>query len=118
MCGRCGDIRALDPEPTVWVTCRCGNLSGHWTEPYRGICEFKALDKSRAFGLGLNNHLLMPALRGELAMHEDFRAFHELATDAPGFVFDKTKCGCWAVPFRIGATSDTSFVKEEPPDVH
>lgn len=110
MCGVCGDFRALDPTPGKWVACRCGQLSGHWVDPVRGIAEFDARDRSRSFVLGLNNHLLTPALRGELAMHQDFREAHERATAAPNHVFDKSRCGCWAVVFGIGLTNDTSFV--------
>lgn len=112
MCGSCGDFRALSPDRGEWVTCRCGNLSGHWVDGERGIAEFKARDRPKAFVLGLNNHLLMPALRGQLGMFQDFREAHERATDAPNHVFDKSRCGCWAVIFAIGRTSDTSFVED------
>lgn len=113
MCGLCGDFRALDPVPSTWVECRCGALKGHWKDPLRGIAEFEARDRRRAFVLGLNNQLLTPALEGKLAMFSDFQAAHKLATVAPNHVFDASRCGCWAVVFQIGATNDTSFVENE-----
>ena len=63
------------------------------------------------FGLGLNNQLLVRAVTASAQLWEDYRAWHDIATSAPGYVFDKAKAGCWAVVFRIGSTSDTRFVE-------
>lgn len=113
-CGSCGDIQALQ---VWWRSCRCGNTSARWADPDRGTAVFSEtrtdgtpVRKAACYGLGLNNHLLGPALRGELAMHQDFRAAHARATDAPGYVFDASRCGCWAVVFKVGATNDVSWV--------
>jgi hypothetical protein len=64
------------------------------------------------FGLGLNNQLLLRAITADGQMWQDYRDWHELATDAPGYVFDKAKAGCWAVVFRVGSTSDTRWADE------
>lgn len=108
LCGSCGDIQALQKE---WRSCRCGIVSAHWTNGALGLAEFRVDPDLRryAFVLGLNNRLFGPALRGELGMFEDFRAAHELATDAPNHVFDKSRCGCWAVVFAVGRTNDVSW---------
>lgn len=113
LCGYCADIQALQSE---WRTCKCGVTSAHWVDPFRGTAEFRQpappADGSHCFLLGLNNHLLAPALRGELAMFEDFRAAHERATDAPNHVFDKSRANCWAVIVRVGQTSDVTWAAE------
>lgn len=116
VCGNCSDIQALRPE---WRTCHCGNTSARWIDPFRGTAEFRARDRSKAFLLGLNNQLLGPALRGELAMFQDFRAAHDLATNAPHHVFDEKRANCWAVVVRVGQTADVGWAEGPPsePDV-
>ncbi len=112
-CGSCGDIQALQ---VGWRTCACGAISAHWVNPHTGTAEFKASETNKRYGflLGLNNNLLVPALRGELAMFQDFRAAHEQATKAPNHIFDESRASCWAVVVRVGTTSDVTWVKEEP----
>lgn len=118
-CGYCGDIRALghaespllDTDP---VSCSCGKTQGRWIDPSRGTAEFLVPPGNppfRCFILGLNNQLLVPALRGELGMWQDFRDAHNAATDAPNHVFDKSRAACWAVIARVGSTSDVRFVE-------
>jgi hypothetical protein len=70
-------------------------------------------DKSKVHGLGLNNSLLRSALSAHGQTWEDYRAWHDTATDAPGYVFDKSRAGCWAVVFAIGSTSDTRWASDE-----
>lgn len=113
-CGRCADVRSLPNLPPLfeWIECRCGNMRARWVDPERGIAEYAAKQTEFAFGVGFNNQFLIPALRGETAMHEDARRLHDLATDAPGYVFDKSGASCWAIIFRPGATSDTSWAED------
>ena len=99
VCGACGDIRGIRRE---MVTCDCGNIQAVWEDPDAGTVLLRTRDRRTAFILGLNNRLLVPGLRGELAMWEDFREAHEAATDAPGYVFDKARAGCWAALVRAG----------------
>lgn len=108
VCAACGDIQALQRE---WRTCTCGNTSARWIDPHMGTAEFRGEDRSKCYLLGLNNNLLIPALRGELAMWQDFRAVHEQATEAPGYVFDKKRAGCWAVLVRVGQTNDVGWAE-------
>lgn len=115
-CGLCGDIRAIRARQAddTWTICECGNAAARWIDPWRGTVEFdgrKATERSRCFILGLNNHLLEPALRGELGMFQDFREYHELATNAPGSVFDKSRASCWAVLVRAGQTGDVTWLE-------
>lgn len=120
-CGSCGDIQALQEE---WRACVCGKTEARWVDARKGTAEFKdpgPHDRRYCFLLGLNNHLLVPALRGELAMFQDFRAAHERATHAPGYIFDREKADCWAVVVRVGQTSDVTWAgpaeAEPPPDL-
>jgi hypothetical protein len=110
VCGKCADVQALQVE---WRTCMCGNTSAHWVNPEAGTAEFRAKDRSKAFLLGLHNGMLIPALRGELARWEDFRTAHEAATDAPGYIFDRSHANCWAVVAGVGRTSDVTWAEDE-----
>lgn len=114
-CGECADIRALPNTPPLQehVSCRCGNVEAWWVNPSAGTVKVRARVRASAFILGLNNQLLVPALRGELGMHEDFRRAHDEATDAPNHVFDKSRCGCWAVIFAVGRTNDVSWADDD-----
>lgn len=111
-CGLCYDLRALpntSPLREV-ISCRCGNVQARWDDPQRGTAVFAARDRTTALGVGFNNAFLVPALSGKLLMHADARRYHEIATTAPGYVFDESKAGCWAVVYRPGSTTDTRFV--------
>jgi hypothetical protein len=112
ICGLCGDIQALQIE---WRSCKCGNVEAHWTNGQLGLAEFRCWDYGTAFLLGLNNTVLAPALRGQLLMNEDWREAHEQATDAPGYIFDKSKKACWAVIVRMGTTADVKRADDTPP---
>lgn len=116
MCGACGDFKALARDGS-WRECECGTVAARWTDSHRGLAEFWTEAESErryAFVLGLNNHLLQPALEGRLGMHADFRAAHDLATDAPSHVFDKSRCSCWAVVFAVGRTNDVAWAETGP----
>lgn len=110
ICGECADIQALQDE---WRTCKCGNVSARWTNALLGIAEFKARNREKAFLLGMNNRLLGPALRGELAMWEDCRAAHDIATKAPNHIFDESRANCWAVVVAVGRTNDVKWASPE-----
>ena len=114
-CGACGDIQALQTE---WRICKCGITSGHWVDPYRGTAEFRKSPEALQYSyiLGLNNHLLSPALRGELGMFEDYRKAHDRATKAPNHVFDESRANCWAVVIKVGRTSDVSWAEDDGVD--
>lgn len=111
VCGRCGDIQALMDE---WRSCKCGNVEAHWTDGRLGLAEFRCRDYGTAFLLGLNNRVLGPALNGELGGNEEWRRAHEAATDAPGYIFDRSKKDCWAVIVRMGATADVKRAEDDP----
>lgn len=108
LCGKCMDMRMLGQAAYNVRTCECGNVSAWWTNPLTGTAEFYAKDRSMAFGIGMNNRLLNPALKrimdhGYLA-NDSFRQFHDEAVDAPGYYFDKSMMNCWAIVFKPGTT--------------
>lgn len=114
VCTACMDIRGLpnSGDVTRWVACSCSNARARWREPSRGTVDVQAQMPEYVRILGLNNQMLTPALRAERLTHEQRRALHDLATDAPDHVFDKSRACCWAVVFRVGETSDTQFVEK------
>lgn len=106
-------IISPDPSPVVWVVCQCGSSAVRWEDPKAGKLVVAARDRSAVHGLGLNNDLLIRALAAPGQMWEDYRNWHDIATDAPGYVFDKSRASCWAVIFAIGSTSDTRWASDE-----
>jgi hypothetical protein len=42
-----------------------------------------------------------------------YQDLHEKATDAPGYLFDKSKIGCWAAVVKIGRSNDVRWATEE-----
>jgi hypothetical protein len=115
LCGKCFDIRAFDPNG-AWTVCRCGNVQARWLDPHRGTVRVKAKDPRTARIIGLNNSFLYNALDTAtgraLTMNEDWRDAHDQATNAPGYVFDKSSRACWACIVEVGQTGDISWEPE------
>jgi hypothetical protein len=122
VCTLCLDIRALDPKG-AWTACRCGNLEARWLDPDKGTVKVRAKDQSRVRMLGLNNTYLIGAAKGPThaemvtagGQWEWWRKLHDDATNAPGYVFDKTKRACWATLVKVGETNDITWETEEQP---
>jgi hypothetical protein len=122
VCLMCNDIRSLDPKGE-WTVCRCGQLEARWLNPNAGTVRVKADHPSFARMLGLNNRYLIGACRGpdhhEMVaaggQWEWWRELHDKATEAPGYIFDKTKRACWATVVRVGETNDITWEPEEEP---
>jgi len=101
------------PGVDRWEVCQCGQTGAKWEDPEAGrLIVACRSDRSKVRGLGLNNQLLLRAVTLPGQAWEDYREWHDIATDAPGYVFDKAKAGCWAVVFRVGSTSDTRWATE------
>lgn len=112
VCGECMDLRALPQGALKPVSCRCENVTAWWIDPERGVARFHARGRRDfAFGMGLCNTYLLAALKQgpEGTSNEAWRALHDRATDTPGYLFDKSNRGCWALLFRVGSTSDTAW---------
>lgn len=114
ICSYAGGVHIHTPGVDRWEICQCGNAGARWEDPQAGrlivACRH---DRDAVRGLGLNNQLLLPALTTRGQAWETFREWHGKATDAPGYVFDKARAGCWAVVFRISSTGDTRWATED-----
>jgi hypothetical protein len=116
VCVKCLDIRALDPKG-AWTACRCGNCEARWLDPDKGTVRVKALDQLAVRILGLNNHYLINGARGptHMAMVEAggqwewWRKLHDEATNAPAYIFDKSRRSCWATIVKVGETNDITW---------
>lgn len=108
-----GGVHIHTPGSDRWNVCDCGMTAAKWANPHTGQLVVAARDLSKVRGLGLNNQLLLPALTEPGQVWETYRDWHEAATDAPGYVFDKARASCWAVIYRIGTTSDTRWATDE-----
>jgi len=100
------------PGVGKWEICQCGQTGAKWEDPQAGrLIVACRSDRGAVRVLGLNNQYLLPAVT--TAGHwEEHRQLHDAATDAPGYVFDKSRAGCWAVVFRVGSTGDTRWATE------
>jgi hypothetical protein len=114
LCAVVGGVHICSPGINRWKLCDCGNSAARWDNPEEGRLAVAARPSSRRYirGLGLNNRLLLPLFATEGLAWGDFREWHEMATSAPGHVFDRTRGACWAVPFLIGSTSDTRWADD------
>lgn len=118
LCGKCLDMRMLGQGAYNVRSCECGNVSAWWTDPRTGTAEFYAKDRVLAFGIGMNNRLLQPALK-RLADHDriddaTFRTFHDLAVDAPDYLFDKSRMNCWTILFKPGQVDGVTWADVLP----
>ncbi len=122
LCSQCFDIRALDPKCGT-VSCRCQCVTARWLDPLQGTVRVYAQDRSHAFILGLHNGFLHKAVEGfshaeQVIAGGQWEAWHKLHEDmthAPGYLFDQSRRGCWAVLIRLGESTDTAW--EECVDV-
>lgn len=120
LCAKCFDIRALDPDG-AWTPCRCGNMQARWLDPERGTVKVKAKNREHARMIGFNNHFLIKGALGfehhEMVeaggQWEAWQKLHEKATNAPGYIFDASKRGCWACIVKVNETNDITW-EEEP----
>ena len=118
ICGAVGSIHFLSLG-TGWRKCECGNTAARWIDPDMGTVAVAARLPSAVRILGMNNQMLVRAMAMESAgwsdseAWENYRKYHDIATDARGFVFDKTKADCWAVVCKVASTGDTRWASGE-----
>lgn len=99
---------------TDWTACSCGNVKARWIDPKRGTVVAAAKDRSKVRLLGMNNDYLIHAIKNCEAMTwREFRMLHAQAVDAPGYLFDIERIGCWAVIVEIGRSNDVRWATEE-----
>lgn len=108
-CLECGTIRSFTAPYHKWVLCDCGYMAARWIDPTAGTVEVLVRTRrtNNARFIGLNNSMLRHARQGGL--NEDWRTAHEAATDAPGYIFDKSCRNCWACIVTVGQTNDINY---------
>lgn len=113
VCGLCFDIRALDPT-CQWTKCRCGNTEARWLNPHAGTVSVRAKDRSKARVLGMNNDFLIDGVHNSPTGNAAWKLLHRRACNAPGYIFDEGKRGCWACIVQVGETADITWEPEAP----
>lgn len=113
-CGLCGTLRSFLSTGAITM-CECGSLTGWWEDPRRGIARlFSPRVDARDFGriIGMHNGFLRDAVQehGGSPVH---RTLHDHHTDAPGYLFDKSQRGCWAIVIAPGESNDTRWASDE-----
>jgi hypothetical protein len=98
-----------------WTACACGNVKARWIDANAGTVAVAARNRSTVRLLGLNNHYLIPAIEpgGRSLAWDEYRALHDKAIEAPGYVFDKEKIACWAAVVKIGRSNDVRWATDE-----
>jgi hypothetical protein len=117
ICFADGEIH-LNSFGTDWTACACGNVCAKWIDPQRGTAVVAARDREKVRLLGLNNRYLVPAIEpgGRSLLWEEYQKLHDATTDAPGYLFDKSKVGCWAAVVQIGRSNDVRWATNEEYD--
>jgi len=119
ICTASGGVHIHTPGVGKWETCQCGNAGAKWEDPEAGKLIVAAGARSQVSVLGLHNQLLRTVLALPVSpsmplgqLWEEYRHLHDAVTDAPGYVFDKSRAGCWAVALPVGSTSDIRWATD------
>jgi hypothetical protein len=105
----------LNSFSTEWTPCSCGNVAAKWLNPMFGTVVVAARDREKVRLLGLHNGYLTAAIapaRTNLSWPE-YQELHNDATNAPTYIFDKSRIGCWAAVARVGSTNDVRWATDE-----
>jgi hypothetical protein len=111
ICFRSGDIH-IHSFTEQWTACACGNVKVKWLDAKAGTVVVAAQDRESVRLLGMNNGYLIPAIKYG-GMWEDYRKMHDEATNASGYLFDKSMASCWAVVVKIGRSNDVRWATDE-----
>lgn len=114
LCGLCVDFRALTSHGPV--SCRCGNVTGWWVDPHRGIAKVYAKSRDYARIVGIHNDFLHFAFETHYDWSSDkWKAKTEqICREAEGYVFHESLRNCPVAIIGVGATNDTSWADEPP----
>jgi len=114
MCLTCGQIigpRSRWETDRAWTWCAdpCAHSAVRWRDGDKGLLEVTAFHGEGDVAiLGLHNGMVgMLSIKPE---HEGWRNAHDKVTEAPGYLFDKSKRACWAVLVRPGESNDVFFM--------
>lgn len=106
-------LDVYSPGTDTWRLCPCGKSAAKWEDASAGKLVVATRDHNRFLvkGLGLVNTVLQNYFKHG-GMYEDFRQWHDEATNLEGYTFHRDRANCWAVPFLIGQTSDTRWATD------
>lgn len=112
-CKKCGDIRAF--SNIEFTYCKCNNVGAKWDNPVTGTVLVRAKEREYVRIIGLNNSFLMADKPDTLVTGRDewWRDRHNLATVAPGYLFDRHFRNCWACIIKVGESNDVKWDDNE-----
>lgn len=114
MCTTCGQI--VGPRPRtqeVWTWCSdpCVHSAVRWRDGAKGLLEVTSMHGPEGVVvIGLHNAFIAQLGAATALSDEQWRTTHRMVTDAPGYLFDKSKRDCWAVLTRVGQSNDVFFM--------
>lgn len=120
MCLTCGQI--IGPRPrqadwSIWTWCAkpCMHSAVRWRDGQAGVLEVTSLHgKEDVVVVGLHNGMFGALSKSTFEnplSDAEWRAAHALCTNAPGYLFDKSRRECWAALVRVGESNDVWFVE-------
>lgn len=115
MCTTCRQVigpRTTGQDQWQWCAEPCLHTAVRWRDSFRGLLEVTSLHGPEGvIIIGLHNGFLaaLPAFKTGTPA-EKWREHHDFVTNAPGYLFDKSKRDCWAVVVRPGESNDTFFM--------
>jgi len=109
-----GDIQIFS-FGTSWTSCPCGNAKAKWIDPNNGTVVVAAKIPEHVRLLGLHNGYLIGAIAHQLPAlpWSEYQKLHDASTEAPNYLFDKSRIGCWAAVVRIGRSNDVRWATGE-----
>lgn len=84
-------------------------MAARWADELTGTVEVLAQNKSAVRFIGLHNKVLAATILTDIVSNDAWQELHDVATNAPGYVFDKSRRNCWAAVLRMAETSDINF---------
>lgn len=111
MCTTCGQVIGPRSRDDQWQWCGdpCIHTAVRWRDSVRGLLEVTSFHGPEGVVvIGLHNGFI--AALATSPSHEQWRSHHDRATDAPGYLFDKSVRNCWAVLVRPGESNDVFFI--------
>lgn len=115
MCLSCQQIigpRSSTAESSAWTWCAdpCLHTGVRWRDAATGLLEVTSLrGAGNVAVIGLHNSMFYGLMHGPHSSAY-WRDMHELVTDAPGHLFDRSRRNCWAVLIRPGQSNDVFFM--------
>jgi hypothetical protein len=113
-CAECGTLRTLAQQDLRPVSCDCGNVTGWWIDGARGVARYTAKKPALAYGVGLHSDVLRLVwnLYGTQVNDTEWRDLFDKATDAPNYLFDKSRHGQWVIFFRPERGGDVGWATD------